>query len=129
MIFLKTEAQHQCQAIKVTLKNGPLDLHPQVHGTYQLLAVTVNGHPSWTSTTHAIWYSIRSNRWEIGLFNKIGATADFRGSIQDNNHFLMPCEENCWMYYNKRFKEWKKPNGYGLFYNANDINIQCKGKV
>ena len=129
MIFLKKEPQHQCQTIKVSLKNGPLNLHLQVHGTYQLLAVTVNGNPSWTSSTHAIWYSIDYKHWLIGHFFELGTNNGIFSGKEQGNAFAMPCEENCWMYYNKRFKEWKEPNGYGLFNNANDINIQCKGKV
>ena len=129
MIFLKKGEHHQCEAITVTLKNGALDLHPKVHGTYELLAVTINGYPCWTSSTHAIWYGIISKQWRIGLFNEIGVTSDFLGSSQDDNHFLMPCEENCWEYYNTRFNKWQNPKGYGLLYNANDINIQCTSKL
>ena len=130
MIFHKKgKEKHQCHAMKVTLKNGPLDRHPQVHGTYQLLAVTVNGHPSWTSSTHAIWYSIDSKQWVIGPFSSLGSVNGiFSGCEQDKN-YLMPCEQNGWMYRNYRFKEWQKPNGYGLLYNDNDINIQCRGNV
>ena len=130
MIFHKKgKEKHQCHAMKVTLKNGPLDRHPQVHGTYQLLAVTVNGHPSWTSSTHAIWYSIDSKQWVIGPFLDLGkSTGDFLGKEQDDN-FLMPCEEDCWEYFNKRFQKWQRPNGYGLLFQSNDINIQCTGKV
>ena len=129
MIFLKKEAQHQCQTITVTLKNGPLDLHPKVHGTYQLLAVTVNGHACWTSSTNAIWYSTSHKRWTIGPFNDIGSNDEIKGSTRQDKKELMPCEENSWMYFNKRFNEWRVPDGYGRFYTNNDINIQCRGKV
>ena len=114
----------------MTLKNGPLDVHPQVHGTYQLLKLTVNGHPSWTSSTHAIWYWPEAKQWVIGPFSCLGTTEGiFSGSVQEKN-YLMPCEQNSWQYRNSRFKsKWQKPNGYGLFYNANDINIQCRGNV
>ena len=114
------------------MKNGPLDLHPKVHGTYQLLAVTVNGHACWTSSTNAIWYSTSHKRWTIGPFNDIGSNGRegrIKGRTKQDKKELMPCEENRWMYFNKRFNEWQKPDGYGRFYTANDINIQCKGKV
>ena len=65
------------------MKNGPLDVHPQVHGEYQLSAVPTNGHPSWTSSTHAIWYSIGSKQWVIGTFQAIGTDkSTFRGKKQ-----------------------------------------------
>ena len=129
MIFLKKEDQHQCQAITVTLRNGPLDLHPKIQGTYQLLPVTVNGHECWTSSTSAIWYSTLHKRWTIGPFNDIGSSAEIKGTTKQDQKKLMPCEENCWMYFNKRFNEWRQPDGYGRFYTANDINVQCRGKV
>ena len=129
IIFLKLEAQHQCQTITVTLKNGPLDLHPQVHDTYQLLEVTVNGHLCWTSSTHAIWYWPDSKQWLIGPFSMLGSVNCIFSGCEQENNYLMPCEQNGWMYRNYRFKEWQKPNGYGLFYNDNDINIQCRGNV
>ena len=115
----------------MTLKNGPLDLHPKVHSTYQLSAVTTaNGFPIWTSSTHAIWYSNTSNMWVIGSFTALGTNdVIFRGNKNTHAHFLMPCEANCWMYFNNRFKDWQKPKGYGLFYHDNDINIQCTSKV
>ena len=116
------------------MKNEALGLHPQVHGTYQLLAVTVNGHPSWTSSTHAIWYLEDSKHWVIGTFQDLGKKLfTFKGRNQHDEIFAMPCEENYWMYFNKRVtkwtEKWQKPNGYGLLYHANDINIQCTGKV
>ena len=70
--------------------------------------------------------------WVIGSFTALGTNDGiFRENTrrQYDKHILMPCEGNCWMYFDKRFKDWQKPKGYGLFYHDNDINIQCTGKV
>ena len=110
------------------LKNDPLDYHPEVQGTYKLSAININGHPSWTSSTHAIWYILTSKQWVVGSLQSIGTNeGKFSGRQQDDNNFAMPCEQNCWAYLNIRSMDFDKPKGYGLFHNANDVNIQCTG--
>ena len=60
-----------CQTIKITLKNEVLTNHGQFQGIYEISA-PVNGKPSWTSQSSAIWYIPDYNMWTIGNLNDIG---------------------------------------------------------
>ena len=55
----------------MTLKNEVLTHHGEYQGTYEL-SESVNGKPSWTSQSTAIWYSQHPKIWVIGNLNDIG---------------------------------------------------------
>ena len=57
-----------CQTIKITLKNEVLTHHGECQGTYEL-SESVNGKPSWTSQSTAIWFFQDRNVWMIGHLN------------------------------------------------------------
>ena len=60
-----------CQTIQITLKNEVLTHHGEYQDTYEMSA-SVNGKPSWTSQSTAIWKSQDYNGWMIGNLKDIG---------------------------------------------------------
>ena len=66
-----------CQTIEITLKNEALTHCGQCQGTYEKSAL-VNGKPSWTSQSKALWYNPSGDKWMIG--NQIN-TGTRRGSM------------------------------------------------
>ena len=101
-----------CQTIKITLKNEVLTHQGDCQGTYELSAI-VNGKPSWTSLSKAIWYSQVDNDWEIGNLNDIGKNV---GVIYTDEMLLTPNENGKWNY--KHGKKWKE-------LDTNDFSIEC----
>ena len=118
---------HLCDRISVTLKNEPLDSHPEAQGTYLLANVKVNEKPMWLSDSHVIWYNINKEQWVLGLLQNLGNERYKFSGRSSEDKLLMPCEENFWRHHNMRYKEWQEPSGYGLHYDLNSINIQCRG--
>ena len=86
--------------------------HGECHGTYELSAL-VNGKPSWTSHSKAIWYSQVDNDWEIGNLNDIGKNV---GVIYTRGMLLTANENGKWSY--KHENKWKK-------LDTNDFSIEC----
>ena len=86
-----------------------------------------NGKPSWKSRIRnkQIWYDIENKRWAIG--DARDNFAYILGKTQD--HFIMPCAENSWKYRNFKTGNFDTPFGYGQSGKANEIHIQCKGKL
>ena len=105
----------QCSTVIVTLKNGALASQGSLQGIYQISDL-VNGQPSWTSNSHAIWYSLDYG-WLIGNLDDIGENicfiygADDYGGLDDTN--------NQWNY-------WDGSNWISA--GANEININCTSK-
>ena len=88
-------------------------------GTYELSAL-VNGKPSWTSHSKAIWYCQDQKIWVIGRLNNIGKP---NGPIYTRGMLLGANANHKWIY--KCEKNWKE-------LETNDFRIECitrKGKV
>ena len=101
-----------CQTIKITLKNEVLTHHGECQGTYETSAL-VNGKPSWTSQSTAIWYSQDDNDWQIGDLINIGTDL---GIIYTDGMLLTPNKNGKWMYDIEEM--WKE-------LDTNDFSIEC----
>ena len=77
------------------------------------MSASVNGKPSWTSQSKAIWYNQDQNVWMIGSLNDIGTLL---GVIGTNGFLLTPNENGKWSYIHG--KMWKK-------LDTNDFSIDC----
>jgi hypothetical protein len=77
------------------------------------MSASVNGKPSWTSQSKAIWYNQDHNLWLIGNLNQIGTTMGFfftTGTLFGAN------ENGKWNSIIE--KTWKNPD-------KNDFTIEC----
>ena len=103
-----------CETIDITLENDALESHGERVGLYEKSS-QVNGRPSWSSTSQAIWFVDSLNRWAIGDLEDIGTiTAGIANKKEVSQcPFDLPSED--WMYTNNG---WKAAN-------ANEINIVC----
>ena len=81
-------------------------------GAYELSAL-VNGKPSWTSQSTAIWYIQDGNTWEIGNLNDIGKPL---GNIYTTGTLFGANENGKWNSIIE--KTWKNPD-------KNDFTIEC----
>ena len=75
-LFYVVENLLSCQTIKVTLKNEVLTHCGQCQDTYEKSA-SVNGKPSWTSQSKALWYNPIGDKWYIGNLENIGKRRAF----------------------------------------------------
>ena len=98
------------------MKNDALASQGLLQGMYQISGL-VNGKQSWTSNSHAIWYSLDYG-WLIGNLDSIGENIcsiyanDDYGGLDDTN--------NQWKY-------WDGSNW--ILASANDIFINCTSKI
>jgi hypothetical protein len=111
------------------LKNDPLEKFPDLQGTYESTSDLPDStkKPSWKSKVREkqIWYDIENKRWAIG-----DARDNFAYILsKTQDHFIMPCAENSWKYRNFKTGNFDTPFGYGQSGKANEIHIQCKGKL
>ena len=105
-IVLETKSQ----TIKISLKNDVLVHQERFEGTYEM-STPVNGHPSWISSTNAIWSNPDFPAdWVIGKLDDIGKNF---GYIHSKGMFL---GQNEWLYWNG--SELKTPK-------ENDIIVEC----
>ena len=105
-IVLETKSQ----TIKISLKNDVLVHQETFEGTYEM-STSVNGKPSWISSTNAIWCNPNDNDyWMIGKLDDIGKNF---GYIHSKGMFF---GENEWLYWNG--SELKTPK-------ENDIIVEC----
>ena len=74
--FYVVDNLQYCQTIKITLKNEVLTHCGQCQGTYEKSA-SVNGKPSWTSQSKALWYNPSGDKWMIGNQKNIGTRRGF----------------------------------------------------
>ena len=86
--------------------------HGECQGTYETSAL-VNGKPSWTSQSTAIWYIQVGNTWEIGNLNNIGKPL---GNIYTTGTLFGANENGKWNSLIE--KKWKK-------LGTNDFSIEC----
>ena len=93
--FYQIIASDHCQSLRVILKNNALALHILKPGTYNLSS-TINGKPSWTSESQAIWFIPQWNQWAIGPIDSLGTT---RTGILSNHYGKDPQHVGSWDYY------------------------------
>ena len=84
----------------------------QCQGNYEKSAL-VNGKPSWTSQSTAIWYIQDQNSWIVGNLEKIGKSS---GTICTRGMLLGTNTNGKWNYFHG--KKWKK-------LDTNDFSIEC----
>ena len=96
------------------MNNDILKYQDKKQGTYKISS-EVNGKPSWTSSSMAIWYIPESKVWGIGPVGSIGSS--FIGIFGSKNGMDYPYE----------IKEWKYVIDKDTIETAteNDISIKC----
>ena len=107
-----TDCCEKCKAITITLENNADAAQGSKKGIYHISSI-VNGKPSWTSTSNAIWYT--QGHWLLGPLEFIG---QFLGSIYSSFGSQCPYDlpSEMWFYW----------NGYGwLSAEADEINVDC----
>ena len=113
-ITTQCSGRGHCQALMVTLNNNPLAEWGDLQGIFQL-SLTINGRPSWASTSNAIWYNPNDRTWVIGSLENVGTTKFGISSIIFENEVGDPQNNIDWGYWENR---WKKPD-------VNDIIVEC----
>ena len=105
-----------CGSLRVKLKNEALTQQSYWQGSYQF-SLTVNGRPSWTSKSRAIWYVPQFKDYRIGHLKDIGAT---RGGItaSENDEVADPQHIMYWKYH-KDGDGWVSPT------EESDIIVEC----
>merc|ERR1712190_415012 len=117
---MESESGCQCSKISVTLTNGAKKAQSSRQGTYQRSAL-VNGKPSWTTNSQAIWYVPESKFWCIGALSGIGTDiCGVSSAIGINDRFLncpYGVPKNSWEFHSSE-SGWT-PAG------LNDVNVNC----
>ena len=114
-ITTQCSARGHCQALMVTLNNNPLAVHGDLQGIFQL-SLTINGRPSWASSSNAIWNDPKERAWVIGSLedvgtSKCGISGSFTNEVDD------PQNNIGWGYYQRGYG-WETPD-------VNDIIVEC----
>ena len=105
----------KCQTIKLSLKNDVLFHLPNFEGTYEMSTV-INGHPSWISSTNAIWSNPdHPTNWVIGKLEAIGTNF---GYIHAYGMFFGPKKTDMWSF---RYRIELTLNKM----NKNDVIVEC----
>ena len=100
-----------CDIISVTLENNAQAAQGSREGIYHNSSM-VNGRPSWTTTSQAIWYY---EGWRIGpISNKGSATAGIKSDSGSQCPFDQPSEK--WDYHTS--------DGW-ITAGANGIQVKC----
>ena len=84
-------------------------------GIYQPSS-TVNGRPSWTSESYAIWYIPKFKEWAIGHLDNIG-TIYFGIKSEEVDELVDPQNVVSWQYYTG--SKWNSTD------DKNDIIVEC----
>ena len=101
-----------CETITVTLENNVQAAQGRREGIYHNSSM-VNGMPSWTSTSQAIWYD---QCWKIGYIHYKGSgPAGIESNYDVQCPFDQPSEE--WHYYTSD-NDWASAG-------ANGIHVKC----
>ena len=109
----------QCQTIKVSLSNEVLSKQASRQGVYQKSA-TVNGKPSWESTTQAIWYEPYYRKWAIGELSNIGtALRGIASAGREGGEYACPIEvpKNKWLY---DYVDWQEIKEGDVLFECQD---------
>ena len=114
--FYQIIASDHCQSLRVILKNNVLASHILKPGTYNLSS-TINGKPSWTSESQAIWFIPQWNQWAIGPIDSLGTTTrGIRGRIHSSQYGKDP----------QNVVSWDYSDMYSRWWSANDdIIVEC----
>ena len=107
------DCAEQCSTVMVTMNNGALESQGSLQGMYQI-SDPVNGIQSWTSVSHAIWYSLDILAWMIATQNYIGGNICSIYTFADYDGLDDP---------NKLWQYWDGSNW--ITADANDINVTC----
>ena len=119
--------ESQCGSISVKLKNNAATLQGARQGTFQSSS-PVNGRPSWTSESQAIWYLPSYKEWAIGNLYNIGEAIrgitsqgkeikQTHGTTWGNSEAYDPQDVLSWQYWNG--DEFVSPD------EKNDIIVEC----
>ena len=92
------------------LKNNAATLQGTLQGTFQSSS-PVNGRPSWTSESQAIWYLPSYKEWAIGNLYNIGEA--IRGITSQGKEI----KQTSWKYWNG--------DGFVSPDEKNDIIVEC----
>ena len=99
--------------MRVTLKNNALESQNSRQGIFKPSS-TVNGRPSWTSVSQAIWYVQSYKKWQIGVLGDIGTKSC--GIISEEADELVdPQNILSWKYFSGK---WTYPD------DKNDIIVE-----
>ena len=110
--FYQIIASDHCPSLRVILKNNVLASHILKPGTYNLSS-TINGKPSWTSESQAIWFIPQWNQWAIGPIDSLGTTT--RG-IRSSQYSKDPQNVVSWDYSDMESGWWSADD---------DIIVEC----
>ena len=100
--------------MRVTLKNKALKSRSYLQGIYQPSS-TVNGRPSWTTASSAIWYIPKFKEWAIGTLDNIGTP--YKGiKSEEVDELVDPQNVVSWQYYTG--SEWNSTD------DKNDIIVE-----
>ena len=102
----------------MTLKNGALNYWGLLQGLYAV-SDPINGKPTWTLGSHAIWYDSDYNKWRIGFLDDIGTTTCAITAIDD----YAGLDDN-----NNEWKYWAGSDNGWIWADANDVVINCTSK-
>ena len=103
----------QCEIIFITLESNAKGAQASKEGIYYNSSI-VNGKPSWTSISQAIWYDQQYNDWNIGSLDDIGSSTS--GIYSDDGNlcpFHLPSEM------------WKYSNNGWTSAGVGEINVAC----
>ena len=119
VLLLFSFIESQCGSFRVKLKNNAATIQGTRQGTFQLSS-PVNGRPSWTSESQAIWYVPIYKEWAIGHLDDIGGT--IRGITSDRYNEVDDRVDDprvilSWQYWNG--DEFVPPD------EKNDIIVEC----
>jgi len=112
---ITAKSASHCVALRLTLKNNALESQSQKQGIYQPSS-TVNGRPSWTSASAAIWYIPEYKVWAFGALDNIGTTGKGIKS-EEVDELVDPQNVESWQYYTG--SKWTLPA------DKNDIIVEC----
>ena len=101
------------------LKNNASTHQGNKQGTFQSSS-PVNGRPSWTSESHAIWYVPIYKVWAVGNLDDIGEKIRGITSCRCDGDVDDPRDILSWRYWNG--DKFVSPD------EKNDIIIECEGK-
>ena len=103
-----------CETITITLENNAQAAQGSREGIYHNSSL-VNGKPSWTSTSQAIWYNQDYDNWNVGSLDDIGtSTGGMKSDSANGCPFDIASEE--WNY-------WY--NDVWTSAGPNEIKLQC----
>ena len=109
----------QCETITITLQNSAQAAQGSKEGIYHNSSM-VNGKPSWTSSSHAIWYHQQWNDWAISPLNDIGSSnAEIYTDDGNKCPFNLPSE--MWFY---RVDGTRVDNSWTSA-GVGEINVTC----